>query len=222
MFSYYGSKSKIIGKYPEPTHNLVIEPFAGSAQYALRYYERKVVLVEKYDKIFRVWKYLQQAQPKDVTGLPDVSASTRLEEIDGFSQLELEEKWLIGLCSNQGSASPKNVSRARNGWNRQKHKIASNLHKIRHWDIRLGSYETIENTEATWFIDPPYQIQGKWYTKGCKNKDIDYLHLSEWCRSRDGQVIVCENKGADWLDFKPLVDFHGQIHKRTEVIWTKP
>ena len=30
MFSYYGSKSKIVGYYPKPEHNKIIEPFAGS------------------------------------------------------------------------------------------------------------------------------------------------------------------------------------------------
>jgi len=34
-------------------------------------------------------------------------------------------------------------------------------------------------------------------------------------------VIVCENDGADWLDFKELVDLKGQKHLRKEVIWYK-
>jgi site-specific DNA-adenine methylase len=33
MFSYYGSKSKIIDHYPAPKFNKIIEPFAGSARY---------------------------------------------------------------------------------------------------------------------------------------------------------------------------------------------
>ena len=36
MWSYYGSKSKIINKYPEPLYGKVIEPFAGTARYAMR------------------------------------------------------------------------------------------------------------------------------------------------------------------------------------------
>ena len=31
MFSYYGSKSKIVDYYPPPKHKKIIEPFAGSA-----------------------------------------------------------------------------------------------------------------------------------------------------------------------------------------------
>jgi len=33
MFSYYGSKSKIVDYYPPPKHKRIIEPFAGSARY---------------------------------------------------------------------------------------------------------------------------------------------------------------------------------------------
>ena len=40
MWSYCGSKSKLVKHYPTPKHNLTIEPFAGSARYALRYWER--------------------------------------------------------------------------------------------------------------------------------------------------------------------------------------
>ena len=29
----------------------------------------------------------------------------------------------------------------------------------------------------------------------------------QWCRTRQGQVIACENVGATWLPFEPLRDF---------------
>jgi hypothetical protein len=35
-----------------------------------------------------------------------------------------------------------------------------------------------------------------------------------------GQVIVCENSKANWLDFKPLVEITGQSKKSLEMIWT--
>jgi len=37
MFSYYGSKKKIVKYYPEPVHDVIIEPFAGAAWYSLEY-----------------------------------------------------------------------------------------------------------------------------------------------------------------------------------------
>ena len=57
MFSYYGSKSKIIKKYPEPIYNTIIEPFAGSAGYALEYWNRDVIITDTYEKVYKVWKY---------------------------------------------------------------------------------------------------------------------------------------------------------------------
>ena len=55
--------------------------------------------------------------------------------------------------------------------------------------------------EASWFVDPPYQNQGKHYHYGPEN--VDFAMLGNWCRTRLGQVIVCENEGADWLPFTP-------------------
>ena len=66
MWSYYGSKSKIINCYPPPKHDMIIEPFAGSARYSLKYWNNVVILVEKYDLIVKLWKWLQQAQKEDI------------------------------------------------------------------------------------------------------------------------------------------------------------
>jgi hypothetical protein len=74
---------------------------------------------------------------------------------------------------------------------------------MRSVDYREGSYEDAPDVEATWFIDPPYQHANR---RGYLCKGIDYARLSDWCRSRRGQVIVCEQEGADWLPFKPLAD----------------
>jgi site-specific DNA-adenine methylase len=37
MFSYYGTKKRIVNKYPEPKYDKIIEPFCGAAQYSLKY-----------------------------------------------------------------------------------------------------------------------------------------------------------------------------------------
>lgn len=47
MFSYYGSKSKLVNLYPEPLHDTIIEPFAGSARYSLKYWDKDIYLIEK-------------------------------------------------------------------------------------------------------------------------------------------------------------------------------
>jgi hypothetical protein len=58
MFSYYGSKSKIVDYYPPPKYKRIIEPFAGSARYSLKYWQNDVLLVDKYPVIVEVWNYL--------------------------------------------------------------------------------------------------------------------------------------------------------------------
>lgn len=48
---------------------------------------------------------------------------------------------------------------------------------------------------------------------------MNYDELREWITSREGQVIVCENSEAEWLDFKPLKNLQGQRRKTVEVVW---
>lgn len=84
------------------------------------------------------------------------------------------------------------------------------------WDIRNASYDTITNQEATWFIDAPYQAL-------CYHKfhNIDYVKLAQWCQSRLGQVIVCEQDGANWLPFRTFRSVKNRYHNYShEVIWT--
>jgi 16S rRNA G966 N2-methylase RsmD len=171
-------------------------------------------LIEKDEVIFRVWKYLQNTTSKQIRSLPDVTNATELQTINGFSQLAQEEKWLIGFCSNGGSAVPKNFSGRHNfnSWNKDKNRIAESLCKIKHWVIIYGDYSSISNQKCTWYIDPPYQEKGKWY----REHDIDYPKLAKWCKTRKGQVIVCENVEADWLPFDHLKDVHFTHFKTDE------
>jgi hypothetical protein len=214
MFSYYGSKSKIVGCYPYPKHDKIIEPFAGSARYSLKHFEKDILLVDKYEVIVRIWHYLQAASERDIMDLPNVDTG---ENITKFN-LAPEEEWLIGFCINQGSAQPKKTAKDFNGWNQQKKWIAQTIYKIKHWKIILDDYLNIQNQLATWFIDPPYQFGGEWYMKN--NKKINYDELAEWSKSRLGQIIVCENSKASWLPFKQMAEMTGSMYTTTEVIWT--
>jgi len=213
MWSYYGSKSKIVNYYPKPKYKKIIEPFAGSAKYSLLYFENDVLLYDKYPKIVKLWKYLQSASINDILGLPDMEYG---QNINMFNLSE-EEKILIGFCINGGSASPKKTVGKFQSWNKNKIKIANSLYKIRHWHIEEGDYQCIKNENATWFIDPPYQNGGQYYVKS--NKDINFNNLANWCKDRNGQIIVCENTKASWLPFKPLVQMQGLKHKTTESIY---
>jgi len=138
---------------------------------------------------------------------------------------------LIGFWLNKGGTTPKKTPSvwARSGirpnsfWGQAiKERIAAQVTSIRHWKVLNTSYDTAENTPATWFVDPPYQGEcGRLY----KYRTIDYKALGTWCQSRVGQVLVCEQDGASWLPFQP---FHtikatpgarGKSYSK-EVLWT--
>lgn len=215
MWSYYGSKSKIVHLYPPPKYGKIIEPFAGSARYSLKYFDRDVTLYDKYKVIVDLWKYLQQASCNDIMNLPDIEQGKTVDDYN----LSNEEKYLIGFCINGGSAQPKKSPKAFSTWDVRKRKdIASQLDKIRHWNVILGDYNDVQNDCATWFVDPPYKFGGEWYV--CGNQKIDYDKLSEWCMSRAGQIIVCENTKASWLPFVPLKQMRGSKYTTTEAYWT--
>jgi len=216
MWSYYGGKSKLVDHYPPPKEDLIIEPFAGSARYALKYWERDVLLVDKYDVVIKLWKWLQECSPNDILKLPKLKKGQDIREM-GFS----DNEFLLMSFYAAGGVSRPNFKVSKFGEQNSKtfaKKIASNLHKIKHWKIELGSYNDIPNQKATWFIDPPYQYGGEHYVHSTKN--IDFKHLGEWCESRNGHVIVCENTKADWMDFKPLIQFSGLQKTTTEAIWS--
>lgn len=130
----------------------------------------------------------------------------------------IEQAWLMGFLVHQGVASPglKVSPFAADGIATQKKNISSQLFKIKNWEIREGDYKDIEDVEATWYVDPPYQVGGYKY----KHNKMDFPALADWCKSRRGQVIVCENTKADWLPFKPMITNHGAIFTTTEAIWS--
>jgi site-specific DNA-adenine methylase len=216
MFYYYGRKKRIVKYYPKPLYDKVIEPFAGSAAYSMEYFEKEVTLYEINHKIYSVWKYLQEASPKDILGLPILEKGQCLNN-EEFNYLSDPEKWTIGLFLNPGSSVPKKSPGNFCDWDDKHRKdLSEELFKIKHWTIKNESYENAEKLgTATFFVDPPYQLAGKYYT----NWRIDYEALGAWCIEREGQVIVCENEGATWLPFEPLVDLRGQKHNRKEVMW---
>lgn len=214
MWSYYGSKSKVVDLYPAPKYGRIIEPFAGSARYSLKYFDRDVLLVDKYDVVVRIWQYLQKCNPSDIMRLPDLKQG---QTVDDFSLCD-EEKWLIGFCINRGSAQPKKSPKDFNSWIDNRKQIADQLFKIKHWQIKLGSFENVDNQQATWFIDPPYQVGGKWYMEN--NSRINFVELGKWAAERSGQVIVCENTKANWLPFWPIGNLTGAYSNTTEAMWS--
>lgn len=219
MFSYFGSKRKIARHYPPPALDTIVEPFAGSAGYSMYgdNWRRQVILYDLDPRIVTVWKWLQKATPRDILILPDLKVGDKVPQ-----SLSDAERWLLGYCCQAGIPAPARTTSSHCAWQYRKQLIAKDLHKIRHWRIYCAPFGAAKNVEATWFIDPPYEAQGHAYTAqpGCS-----YTALGEWCRSRLGQVIVCEAIGAAWLPFAPLFQ-NASVSKHTrekstqvEVVW---
>lgn len=129
---------------------------------------------------------------------------------------------LISLESAGGQDGSRTVAGKFNRWlgknGRGRKRIADNLFKIKHWKIILGDYSLASNIEATWFIDPPYNNSaGRCYKNNCD--DINYKKLADWCKSRLGQVIVCEELLADWLPFEFLCGGRSGGGQNIEAVW---
>ena len=226
FFTYYGGKYRIAPRYPKPLYDSIIEPFAGSAGYSLRYPQKAVFLYDVNPRIVSVWQYLLKVSESEILNLPELFEDLR--EVKNISQ---EAKWLIGFWCNKGSCEPRNRPsiwmksgiRPNSQWGQAiKQRIASQLASIRHWKVLNRGYDDIENITATWFIDPPYSCDaGRLYTYD----QIDYVRLKDYCLNRNGQTIVCESDGANWLPFEPFVTAKGLEgpkgkKKIKEVIWT--
>jgi len=218
MWPYYGSKSKIVHLYPKPKFDRIIEPFAGTARYSLLYWDHDITLVDKDKKVVGIWKWFQQCSREDILRFPVLKKGDRVSK----EMFDCEEAFNLGrfLCSRAGGNGRWTVTEfGEQEYRRFKKRTLSHLHKIKNWNIVHGSYEDLENMEATWFIDPPYQYGGEGYTEG--NKNLDFQSLAEWCRTRKGQVIVCENTKADWLPFYPMKMINGVANTfTTEAIWS--
>lgn len=227
IFSYAGSKSKIAHKYPKPEYETIIEPFAGGANYSLYYADHKVILTDIDSRVAAMWNFLLSNETIEwVKQLPahyyvkqGMDVRKILPSNAPYGLLEI-----LRAEANQGTQGI-NVtcnyitSLGEDCWYRLKPRLLYWIPKIKHWIFLFQSYELLKNKKATWFIDPPYINAGKRY----KHHDIDYKKLEKWCLNRRGQVIVCENKGANWLPFIPFLinqsTICGKLSK--EVIWEK-
>jgi len=232
FFSYFGGKWRAAPHYPAPAHGRIVEPFAGSAGYAVRHAHLDVLLLEKSEPIAAVWDYLIKVSPEELLALPLLDYGQKVDDVPGLTQ---EQRWLIGLWCNPGSSQPKKTLMhwpAPDGsrvpmsvWGDDvRARLARQVPLIRHWKILHADYSAAPDVVGTWFVDPPYQYAlGRNYP--CGSKAIDFAKLADWCRARRGQTIVCEAQGADWLPFQPLGQFKANArgsHKKAkaaEAIW---
>jgi len=222
LFPFYGSKWRDAKRYHGPYNGTVIEPFAGSAGYSTYWEPRRVILYDRDPIIVGVWDYLIHVTASEVRALPDLEVG---QSVDDLPNLPQEARWLIGFWLNRGSATPKKTKTAFSArterqqlvWSeRARVRIASEIEKVRHWEVFYGSYESCPRLDATWFVDPPYVDKGRYY----RVRFVDYDRLGTWCRHLPGQTIVCEQAGATWLPFRPLATIKSTRGTSAEVVWT--
>lgn len=230
IISYYGSKYRLARYYPAPVHDVIVEPFCGGAGYSLHHYNKQVHLYDLNPKIVGVWDYVIKADPNEIRALPLLEPEQRVSDL----QVHQEAKWLIGWWVNTCTTTPQQIltpwallqreHMPANTWTPTRREyIAQTSALIKHWRVTCASYQDIPNTRATWFIDPPYQCKaGRHYPFNA----VDFGHLAEWSRSREGQVMVCENSDSEaWLPFQPFRECvgarrtGGEAKKTQEVVW---
>lgn len=226
FFTFFGGKWRAAPLYPAPIHDRIIEPFAGSAGYAVRHHDHKVILIEKDPVIAALWAWLIRVSSAEIRSLPLI-----IEDVRHLSIIP-EARSLIGFWLNKGMTAPCNIPSKwmREGWRPKsvwgaeiRDRIACQVEKIRHWRVFSASYTDVPNGPATWFVDPPYEKSGVRYR--VSSTLIDFKHLAAWCQERQGQVIVCEQDGAEWLPFKPFrtikaLEGKKGVKRSSEVIWT--
>ncbi len=194
MFPYFGRKQKIAGLFPAPRYPLVIEPFAGSLGYSLHWQPPKVLAWEADDRVVTLWRRLA-----NMTAIPEPPAVG-----------SLTDDLLVKLCSYSEHSLTSGVmtttSRMVRDWEYvHRRALALQPYVQRAVSYYYGGYGNCPDVEATWFIDPPYQCANRrGYKYGASQ--MDYTLLGDWVKRRKGQVIVCEQEGANWLNFKPLVN----------------
>lgn len=235
FFQYYGSKMRLARHYGPPRSNVVIEPFAGSASYSVYWGVERAMLYDLDETICELWDWLIHGSENDLLALPDVIRDEdHLNSLHKHGQI-LIRRWFHAL-SNINRKMPFDTYRRKingnwkhfrhyrpnpNVWSRRiKYRIAKQKQGIVKWTIDRLSYTDIPDSLGHWHVDPPYSSKsGDGYVYN--NKSIDYKHLAEWCRNRQGEIDVCEMEGAEWLPFWTLRQAANSAGRRyREVVWS--
>lgn len=228
MFIYFGSKHGAARLYPPPRYPVVVEPFAGAASYSCFWARQRAVnraiLIDTNPALIDLWRRLRRDPGQFLRVRPRLGQRT-LNPIlvNGGEQL-------FGVLAGRHRRV---TTRMVEDWPHNKNRVLATRPFIRRWKFRCDDYRNSPDIEATWFIDPPYQRQpgtGGKNTAGGHRYHRFMLEggrseLAKWCRSRRGQVIVCEQSPANWLPFRVFrrqrnAVGRGTYSVRTEVMWT--
>jgi hypothetical protein len=230
LFKWFGSKWLASKLYPAPEHDVIFEPFAGSAGYSLRHSEKNVVLWEDNAQLHALWTWLvaPTTRASQILEIPlNIPEGTDIREIglNRFQALLLKhwqrtnnvgDCWTISPWGNKPGQWTANT-RAR---------VAEEICAVKHWKVRRIAYDE----SGTYFVDPPYLYN---YRYRFASFDHAALVASIERIPERAQVIVCEaacQKTGRVPEYLPFQLFGSRItsrrkktenHHSLEYLWVR-
>lgn len=217
MFYFFGAKNLLARHYQPPLHGIIVEPFAGSAAYSCfhlkRHREMRAVIIDRNDNVAAAWDFLKHCSPRDIRKYKTPPIG------------EYTTDFFLKVCTTSNSchlnAKMKVTKRMLETFEYQRRRMLDLLWIRNRISFIHDDYRNFPNIEATWFIDAPYQRKTD-RRAGFENskRNKEYAELAAYAKERNGQVIVCEKAGANWMDFEPFRDNKTGLDSRySEVVW---
>lgn len=156
MFYYYGGKKRIASKYPKPSRKIVVEPFAGAAGYSVFHLMKNNILeahlYEKDPRVVELWNRLLSLSSEEVLSIKTPNVGDKTSD---FFFMTAATGNAVAKCKTMTVTErmPRVIEI-------MKGQIAEALPFVRgRIKIFEKDYSEAPNTDSTWFIDPPYQLQ---------------------------------------------------------------
>lgn len=218
LFKWFGSKWSASKHYPAPRFDRVVEPYAGSAGYALRFGAgRRVIIAERDPHLRLLWRWLiSEATAAQILEIPlDLPEGLDIRALGlNIGQATLLKTWQ--RTNNVGNCWTTSAWGSKPGqWTAStRARVAAEFSAVRSWILTDSAEDLFASpaAPATWFVDPPYQFNYRY-----KTAPLAYSTLGAQLASLPGEVIVCEARdpktglAPNWL---PFVDFRRTVTSR--------